>query len=232
VADGAEFSLERGRASGKHADFWGKPNEDGQLFAFIPTMTTAEVSVEFKALGLSADEAAFSARARQTLRAMKPSVGFMTLHAPIDITRDGIWVNRQFRREGEAEALRLARQLPEHTDGLSGAVIVGHGSEDLYVRRLRARFAEAFAQLPEGHGCWVAFHWSNGAPVDLVSAALSQSEIPPNVHGVLLIGSAVAFPDPNIHNFIMWAPLPSPQSGVVGTATESAERCRGVLLAR
>lgn len=204
LADGGELQLEPDRAQGRHADFRIR-REGGDLFGeMIPTGDATEISIEFKALGLSDDEASFCRRARPTLEAMKPRAGFVTLHAPLDIQREGIWMNRELRREGEQNAVRLARALPDHTHGLSGAIVVAQGAESTYLARLRARITEAFAQLPDDHPCFVAFHWSNGAPFEPIGQVLNEVTRPENVLGVTLIGSAVAFPHPDIHHFIMW----------------------------
>jgi hypothetical protein len=214
LSDDAELALEPDRARGRHADFraW---SPTGRVFGFLPDSGSTHVSIEFKALGLSDQEASFCRRAVPTLRALTPSDGFVTVHAPIKISRDGVWVNRQRRRHMQEEAARLALVLPRHTSGMSGAVVVAHGTEGAYVARLRSRLVEAFAQLPNGHSSWVAFHWSNGAPFRLISEALNSVDRPSNLLGVVLIGSAVAFPYPDIHNFLMW--------GVVGADGEDIE---------
>src|SRR5439155_20450262 len=93
---------------------------------------------------------------------------------------------------------------PEPTHGLSGAIVVAQGAESTYLARLRTRISEAFAQLPDDHPCFVAFHWSNGAPFEPIGQVLNEVTRPENVLGVTLIGSAVAFPHPDVHHFIMW----------------------------
>lgn len=204
IAEGGEIQLEPDRAQGRQADFRIR-REGGDLFGdLIPIGGEPEVSIEFKALGLSAGEASFCQRARPTLEALKPSSGFVTLHAPLDIHRGGIWMNREMRREGEREAVRLARSLPAHAHGLSGAVVVAQGAESTYLSRLRARLSEALEQLPDDHPCFVAFHWSNGAPFGPIGQVLNEVDRPDNVVGIALLGSAVAFPYPDIHHFIMW----------------------------
>jgi hypothetical protein len=201
---GGELQLEPDRAQGRHADFRVRREGGAPFGTRIPTGDATEISIEFKALGLSDDEASFCRRARPTLDAMKPGAGFVTLHAPVDIQREDVWINRQLRREGEQEAVRLARALPEHTRGLSGAIVVAQGAEATYLARLRTRISEAFAQLPADHPCFVAFHWSNGAPFEPIGQVLNEVTRPENVLGVTLIGSTVAFPHPDIHHFIMW----------------------------
>jgi hypothetical protein len=204
VAEGGEIELEPGRAEGSQADFRIRRDEGSIFGDVIPTGDWTEVSIEFKAVGLSDDEASFCRRARATLDALSPSSGFVTLHAPFDIDRDDIWMNRAMRREGEREAVRLSRSQPAHTLALSGAVVVAQGSESSYLNRLRARFTEALSQLPDDHPCLVAFHWSNGAPFAHVGDLLNEVERPDNVVGIALLGSAVAFPLPDIHHFIMF----------------------------
>jgi hypothetical protein len=211
LADGGELQLEPDRAQGRHADFRVRREGGAPLGERIPTGDSTEISIEFKALGLSEDEASFCQRARLTLDAMEPSAGFVTLHAPLDIQRQDIWINRARRREGEREAVRLARALPDHTRGLSGAIVVAQGAESTYLARLRARISEAFAQLPADHPCFVAFHWSNGAPFEPVGRVLNEVTRPENVLGIVLIGSTVAFPHPDIHHFIMWGLAREPQ---------------------
>ena len=205
LANGTRLQLEAGRSGGRHADFR-FISDGGPIFTEpIPPGDAREVSIEFKALGLSDDEAAFCQRARPTLAALRPKAGFVTLHAPLSVDREGPWMDRARRREGERKALRLARKLPPHTRGLSGSVVAAHGAEAAYIARLTSRMNEAMAQLPKTDDCWVAFHWSNGASSDHLRLALGEVRLPPNVRGVTLIGSAVAFPHPDIHHFMIWA---------------------------
>lgn len=204
IAEGGEIQLEPDRSQGRQADFRIR-REGGSLFgAIIPTGDGTEVSIEFKAVGLSDEEASFCRRARPTLDALKPASGFVTLHAPLNIEREGVWMNREMRRDGEKDAVRIARSLPAHTQGLSGAVVVAQGTESSYLARLRTRFREALSQLPHDHPCFVAFHWSNGAPFAHIGQLLNEVDRPENVVGIALLGSAVAFPHPDIHHFIMF----------------------------
>src|SRR6266511_5577064 len=64
----------------------------------------------------------------------------------------------------------------------------------------------AFAQLPSDHEWCVGFHWSNGAPREMVRDALSQCEPPENLVGVVFTGS-VAIPG-SMENFITFIPPP------------------------
>jgi hypothetical protein len=216
--EGIEIQLEPDRAQGRQADFR------------ITFPGEGDVSIEFKALGLSEAEARFCQRARPTLEALKPEAGFVTLHAPLDTEREGIWLNREQRREGEREAVRLSRRLPAHTRGLSGAVVTAQGAEDAYVRRLQGRMTEAFGQLPGDHDCWVAFHWSNGAPFRLVSEALKNIDAPENLAGVAFIGTAVAFPHDAFHHFLMWAAYPQPEGEEGETLFDSPDEELGKLV--
>src|SRR5206468_12079797 len=45
----------------------------------------------------------------------------------------------------------------------------------------------------------------NGAPSDEVAAMLDSLALPPNVGGVALVGSVVAYPMPEVHNFAYFA---------------------------
>jgi hypothetical protein len=214
IPQDAQIRLEVGRSRGRHADFQVSRRAGGAAFGgTIPWSESSQVSIEFKALGLSDEEAAFCQRARPTLEALRPRAGFVNLHAPLDMRREGIWMDRATRRHGEHEAARFARRLPPHARSLSGAFVSGQGAEGSYVARLRQRFAEAFDQLPVTEEAWVAFHWSNGAPFHLIAEAVNEIERPPNLLGVALVGSAVAFPYPDIHNFVMWAVAPRSGSG-------------------
>jgi hypothetical protein len=182
-----------------------------------------DVSIEFKALGLSEAEARFCRCARPTLEGLRPNAGFVTLHAPLDIHDEGTWLNREERRHGEREAFRLSRHLPAHTRGLSRAVVVAQGAEAAYVARLRSRMIEAFEQLPTDHDCWVAFHWTNGAPFRLIGEALNEVSAPPNLVGIAFVGTAVAFPHDALHHFIMWALYPQPDDGEIVFDSPSEE---------
>jgi hypothetical protein len=104
----------------------------------------------------------------------------------------------------------MSRRYPSHAQGLSGATVVAQGAEGAYYRRMQERFEHALAHLPPDEKAYVAFHWSNGAPVAAFSDFLQMIELPSNVLGIALIGSAVAFPYPDIHN---WASTRLPPLG-------------------
>jgi hypothetical protein len=203
LEEGAELQLEADRSRGRHSDFRAA-RRVGPAFRFLPQYAPSSVSIEFKAVGLSNEEAEFCRRARPTLDAMRPRAGFVTLHAPLEMSREGVWLPRAERRHGEQEAVKMSRRYPSHAQGLSGATVVAQGAEGAYYRRAVDRFERALNQLPPDEEAWVAFHWSNGAPVAAFTDFLKTVELPRNVLGIALIGSAVAFPYPDIHNFIFF----------------------------
>jgi hypothetical protein len=212
---GAQIVLEPARAKGRHPDFR-VSSRDGPPFAFLPLGEASDVSIEFKALGLSDEEAAFCFRATATLRQLRPTAGFMTLHAPLDFV-GAVKMNRAERRDAAKRASQTERRVPEHARGISGVVVVARGTEEPYLHRLRMRLKEALGQLPPHHECWVAFHWSNGAPFHLVAEALRDVALPTNVGGVLLIGSAVVFPIPT--SITSWRGEPCQASEAKGSSS-------------
>jgi hypothetical protein len=183
----AQVRLEEGRSQGAHPDL-----------RFLVSAEKAD-SVEIKTIGLSDQEVAFCERMAPALRRMLPRAGVGHVHAPIDGQPP-----KQIgalRRAGRRTAGQAARVVPEYPRGLRVAVIVGHGSEDAYNRRVASRVTAAVRQLPQGHRCWVAVYWSNGASMAGMQAAIDWSEIPERVVGLLLVGQGVAFPHPQIHAF-------------------------------
>jgi hypothetical protein len=78
---------------------------------------------------------------------------------------------------------------------------VAHSTEQRYLVRVADRIRQALDQLPSGEDCWVAVTWSNGAPAGVVEQVLQTIELPRRVVGVLLVGSAVSFPDPESHHY-------------------------------
>jgi hypothetical protein len=183
----AEIRLEEGRSGGAHADL-----------RFLLAAGTAD-SVEIKTIGLSDQEVRFCRRMAPTLRRMLPQAGMSHVHAPID-GRPPKHVGA-LRRATRRTPGKVARVAPEYPRGLRAAVIVGHGSEDAYNRRVASRTTDALRQLPEGDRCWVAVYWSNGAPIAAMQAAIDWSEIPPRVVGLMLVGQGVAFPHAQVHAF-------------------------------
>src|SRR5690606_33527595 len=80
---------------------------------------------------------------------------------------------------------------------------VGHGGEERYLRRLTLRLArEVASQIPEGEAGWAAFYWTNGAPVSQLLEHLEWDLVPTRIHGIILVGDAIVFPDANVHTFI------------------------------
>jgi hypothetical protein len=162
--------------------------------------------VEFKALGLSEDETAFSRRVAPLLPALIPRTQGLTtlhvqdIHSPLRIGRPE---RRRFRQAGERFGNRSLHPVARP---IAASVIVGHGTEATYVRRLAARFAEALHQLPTEGESWVAFHWSNGAPSNMVRRALTDVVVPDNLAGIIMTGT-VAVPG-SMDNFVLILPRP------------------------
>lgn len=186
VAPGAELRIEEGKSAGAHADL-----------RFLDA--GAAMSVEVKAIGLSDQEVAFCQRMTPALEQLLPREGLGHLHAPIHGQPPRL--SREQRRGLDREAKRRTKRVPMWTNGLRGAVIVGHGSEESYAQRVGRRVAQAVRQLPTTDPCWVAIYWSNGAPFDVVARSIPWSEIPGHVNGVILVGCGVAFPHSQIHCF-------------------------------
>lgn len=129
-----------------------------------------------------------------------PPFGIVHMHGESDDEAPAL--NRSFRREQFNIAARSARETPMFPPRMGAAVIVGHGSEDAYVRRAVRRIVSAVRQLPaSGAESWVAVYWSNGAPTERVHGAVPWSEIPEHIVGIILVGCGVAFPHAEIHCF-------------------------------
>jgi len=191
--DDMELVAEPGRGAGRHPDY------------ALRYSTGERVAVEFKALGLSDEEVAFSQSAKPLLpQLIPPQHGIVTAHIEGSEIRG--WPNRETRRRYKADAARRAKNIHSSTREIAAAVIVAQGLEETYVKRLTYRFHDAFAQLPSDHEWCVGFHWSNGAPREMVRDALSQSEPPENLVGVVFTGS-VAIPG-SMENFITFIPPP------------------------
>jgi len=188
----AELRLEEGRSEGAHADF-------RLLSASLGLADTIEV----KAIGLSDDEVAFCERMGPALPTLLPGGdGLAHFHAWLD-TRVQPRLTSEQRRAITKQAAYAATLLPDYPAGLRGATVVGHGSESDYARRVGGRVVQAVRQFrsPSDDECWVAIYWSNGAPIDVVHAALRWSEIPRHVVGIILVGCGVIFGEPQIHCF-------------------------------
>ncbi len=196
--DDAQLLLEADRAAGRHADF---------TFAF--SGDEPRHSIEFKAVGLSDPEVEFSERVAPMLPGLLPRRGINTMH--VEDTDFEFRVPREVRRHHRREAERLADNVFPTVRGIAAAVIVGHGTEEAYTRRLANRFREALDQLPAGDACWVAFHWSNGAPIEMVQRALAATDFPDYVAGVTLMGS-VAIPG-RLNDYLMWFLAPFSDEG-------------------
>jgi hypothetical protein len=195
--DEAEIHLEEGRSRGTHADF-----------RIVAPQGEPARSFEVKAIGLSDEEVAFCERMAPSLKRLTPKVGLTHIHAPIEGKPPRL--TREQRRHGERESRRRIKQVPRYPTGLRGAVIVGHGSERSYTRRVAARVEQAVRQLPTHDECWVAIYWSNGAPASDVAGAVRWSEIPSYVAGIVLLGCGVAFPHRQIHCFTSFIPRDHP----------------------
>jgi hypothetical protein len=215
LPDDATFELEASRAKGKHPDFQ------------IGFADGDEVEIEFKAIGLSDAEIEFSRRAAEVLPSLVPPHGFVTVHSP-DLAAP-IRLSREKRREGFKEAKKLVKNLWPGARGAAGAVIVGHGAEDNYTRRLAQRLQEAFDQFTGTKRCWAAFHWTNGAPSRLIAEALATVEIPRRVEAMVFVGSA-AHPG-QIHNYLLQSrrPFRIPSPDTTEVISETPDMARGVL---
>ena len=202
-----EVSLEPGRSKGKQPDFRLSMPEgfDG-------------LNVEFKALGLSDSEAAFCRRMSERLGRQLPAAGVATGHA--SVTAPTLRMPAHQRRAMHAESARLVSQIPMYPRGLTGSVAVAQGTEDHYVARLGDRLRRAIKQLPLDQPGWVAFHWTNGAPLSSIVEAIDWDAQPANLAGLIVLGDAVVFPHRNIDVFVV--PLPRGISVPHGFAVDSA----------
>lgn len=188
----ARLLIEPRRAQGRHSDF---------AFEVAGQGTSA---IEFKAIGLSDAEQAFSRSMGPLLSGLMPRTGILTMH--VRDTSTDINMNRDERRARRREAERLAKYLHPVVRRVGAAVIVGHGTEESYTRRLSQRFGQALPQLGPDQECWVAFHWSNGASIDMVRHTLALTHVPDHIAGIILIGS-VAIPG-QLDNYVTLLPAP------------------------
>lgn len=186
-----ELDVPVGDGSGHNTDFRFR-------FADDPNMHR----VEIKALGLSAKERAFCRRWAPVLRAIEPARGVCTLHADIDTPPPVL--NRQKRREMCRDVVRRAKHKSPPCGPVSATVVVAHGTREQYVRRLAATISEHLSQLPGSDVGWMAFHWSNGAPLDLIAEAIVQANLPEHIAGVMLGGSAIIL-DGQMHHMLVAA---------------------------
>lgn len=190
VEEDTEVRLEEGRSQGAHADL-----------RLLSPDDALGLSVEIKAIGLSDEEVAFCERMTPALRRFTPKVGLAHGHASLEAQPPKM--NREQRRYGERESRRRMKTVPNYPPGLRGSSIVGHGSEESYVRRVVRRVEQAVRQLPAEDECMVAVYWSNGAPAQKVAAGIDWNALPLYISGVVLVGCGVAFPDRQIHCFVM-----------------------------
>lgn len=190
----AEIELEHGRSGGAHSDLRLKlPDEEWGT------------SVEIKAVGLSEQEVEYCQRAAPELKTLiPPKYGLVTLATPLTVKT--VKLPRSHRLHACRDAHKRVDSVPGYPRGLKGSVIVGRGGEPNYVRRALARIGDALRQLPSKDECWVALFWSNGAPVVEVLESLIWEDLPEHVVGLVFVGSAVAFPHADIHNFANYAP--------------------------
>jgi hypothetical protein len=160
--------------------------------------------IEFKAIGLSDEEAQFCSRAAKEFDNLRPPVGLVTVHAEL---ASELSVSNFDQEMTIQKAAELAARVPHYPKGLCGVAFVGHGGEANYVRRMTARLRkEAVRQIPIGTQGWVAFHWTNGAPMGMVIDAIEWSDLPSRVLGLIFVGDAMVFPDANIHSFVHIVP--------------------------
>ena len=135
-------------------------------------------------------------------RSFRQGDGLAHFHAPLDASVPPRLTGAQ-RRAVSQQASYAAAHFPNYPPpGLRGATVVGHGSEADYARRVGGRVAQAIRQLqPTTDEAWVAIYWSNGAPIDVVHAAVPWRAIPRHIVGIILIGCGVIFGHPQIHCF-------------------------------
>jgi hypothetical protein len=214
----ANLIAEAVRGAGRHADLtfvW----PDGSRH-----------SIEIKALGLSDEEADFSIRMAPLLPSLLPRKGILTMH--MQDTATSVHLNRDQRRRQKLEAERRSKYIHPVARALAASVIVGHGTEQNYIRRLSAGFSNALGQLSPDEGSWVAFHWSNGAPTEMVRRALATVDVPEFVSGVTLVGS-VAIPG-TLDNFTLMLPAPFEAESTGESewhSDRSTEEAKGLLQA-
>lgn len=188
LESGGMFHMEPDRRKGKHADFR-LISKDGEPH-----------SIEFKAIGLSDEEADFCRRVAPALYALVPPLGLLTLHSRLDLPQ--VPLHRCDLKSMHANALQATTVIPNFPEGLSALEIVGHGGEANYLRRVCLRLQkEATQQIAASESGWAAFYWTNGAPISSVLAHLRWEDLPERLVGLIFLGGAVAFPDANIHSY-------------------------------
>lgn len=158
-------------------------------------------SVEFKAIGLSAEETALFKKAAAVLPSMVPSFGVADLHIAAQTDQALYAPTREERRKQELENRRNQKRQPAHIRHLNAAAVAAHYTEQRYLERARDRIVDSLRQLPDAEPGWVALWWSNGAPASAIQQLLSTVDLPANILGIFLVGAAVVAPDPEIHYF-------------------------------
>jgi hypothetical protein len=186
-AGGIDLLYEPSKASGAHADY-----------RLVVHDTQLGQDIEFKALGLSQDEIAFFKQAAGVLPKLCPDTGTLTLHLMLE---DGVSLSDEQIERFKAQAADSPRDLPEHVRDLRGVVVVAHAGEQRYLERLRDRLVEALQQLPKTEEGWVAFWWTNGAPLDVVVDVMGTIDLPDHLAGVMFVGAGVAVPHSEIHYY-------------------------------
>jgi hypothetical protein len=214
---GTSIRLDPNRIGGKQPDYqFIQPNGK-------------ELKVEFKAIGLSDEEAAFCERLSPFLETFLPTFGLLTIHARLNQT--GIPFSRKQIADSYRQAENYARSTPDYPNDLSGIAIAGHFGESNYVRRLSLRLEkEIIEQIPPGNSGWAAFYWTNSAPIDLVLSHLRWGEIHDGIEGIIFVGDAVAFPHANIHSYSLISPNGAePEGESIVRSTASDTRAMAVL---
>jgi hypothetical protein len=138
--DGVQFEYEPNRRGGKQPDF---------LFT-LPNGGPS-VAVEFKAIGLSDQEAEFCKRVAPSLDALLPPHGWVNVQAPVSIPQ--LKIENIDVQALHSQALRASRNIRNFPADLAGVTIVGRHSEPQYRRRLALRLRnEVVRQLQcRGH---------------------------------------------------------------------------------
>lgn len=196
--DGVELDVPV--ASGRNSDF-GFHFSDGQ---------SDTLPVEFKALGLSYTERQFCKTWAPLLRSVRPPRGICTLHA--NMGTDLRPIGRQERRRIYQDASRRTKNLLPQFRSVSATVVVAHGSQPEYVARMTSTITDALSQLPATGEGWIALHWGNGAPHDVIADAVRQIDLPEHVAGVMLVGSAIVL-DGRMHHALTLIPRDSAPEG-------------------
>lgn len=186
-----ELDVPVGATSGHNTDFRFRFADDPNLHR-----------IEIKALGLSAKERRFCQDWAPVLRAIEPAKGICVLHADIDTPPPPL--NRKKRREMSRDVARRCTHWPPPCGPVSATVVAAHGTRQQYVRRLAAAISEHLSQLPDQDVGWMAFHWGNGAPLDLIREAILEADLPQHIAGVILAGSAIIL-DGRMHHMLVIA---------------------------